>query len=91
MREIKNDAFAIIIPVDQLANAPFHFPTNNAICQLYSAGINFHARSKLNSDYQTYDEDNWREYQVDHLLADLSAEELAVQFQKFHSKAIALK
>ncbi len=94
MRREKN-AFAYVVPFDQLHRSPFYIPSSNTLVQLYGNGEAFHARTKgwKGSDLERISgiKGPVSYNKTDQLKTELSKEELLTQFQMYKSKAIQLK
>lgn len=95
MRNGQNDAYAVPVPFDQLNNSPFYIPPSNIVVQLFGDGEIFHSRTKA---WKGYDLRKIKGMnlgangcQRDHLMSNLTKDELAIQFQRYKNKAIQLK
>ncbi len=91
----KKDAYAILVPYDQMNQSPFYIPPTNTLCQLFGDGESFHGRTKA-----------WKLFNMAQIAgincgrgtdprplvqSDLSKSEITQQFQEYKKKAIQLK
>lgn len=94
MRNGQN-AYAVAVPFNQLNDSPFYIPPTNTVAQLFGAGEIFHSRTKAWKDYDLREIGGMNMgangHQRDHLMSNLTKDELAAEFQRYKSKAIQLK
>lgn len=91
----KPNAYATLVPYNQLNRSPFYIPPTNTICQLFGFGESFHGRTKA-----------WKFFLVKKIAgintgggknprkllgSNLSKTELIKQFEAYKAKAIQLK
>ena len=94
MRSRKN-AYALLIPLDQLRNNLFYVPQAHSVTQLFSEGEIFHARTKA---WKGFDIESINGMNVganshvrDHLKSDLTQEALIAQFLQYKNAAVQLR
>ncbi|QLH35469.1 MAG: hypothetical protein HWD61_04370 [Parachlamydiaceae bacterium] len=94
MRNGKN-AYAIPVSFDQLTRSPFFVPTTHTLAQLFGDGEIFHARTKAWKDYDANKLGGMNMgangHERNHLISNLSKEELYAQFETYKNKAVQLK
>ena len=95
MRNDQN-AYAVPVPFDQLNDSPFYIPPTNIVAQLFGDGEIFHSRTKAWKDYDLQKIEGMNvmgtnEHQRDHLMSNLTKDELTNQFQRYKNEAIQVK
>ena len=92
-------AYALLIPFEDLNNCPVNIPKTNAICQMYGWGEIYHGRSGLWKEAASLDTplkgivhfEKLYKGRVAHLQTALDKKTFLKQFQSYLDKAIALK
>lgn len=94
MRNGKN-AYAVPVPFDQLNDSPFYIPPTHIVAQLFGDGEIFHGRTKIWNGYGLQEIGGMNMgvngHQRDHLISNLTKDELTTQFQHYKNKAIQVK
>jgi hypothetical protein len=89
MRRDDYEAFAVMVPINELARAPFFVPLASTVCQLFGQGEIFHGRSKVWEGITQkprglqQGESRW-----EHLKTTMPREKLVSEVQRFYKQNV---
>ncbi len=80
----------IHVPIDQIYSSCIYFPGANTICQLFSRGETFHARTRVPKGQNKIHgvQAGPGSTEIDHLYSKMNLAELTEQFEKFKNSAL---
>ena len=90
VRNQKTTFYMIPVPIDQIESSCFYVPRANTICQLFSQGETFHARTKVPEGQNNIHgvQAGPGSTELDHLYIKMNLSEITAQFEKFKKSAL---